>query len=252
MSCNGERPKKKHWSRIRSTKRGFIKKNVRGFRYKPRGDWFSFAKVRKLCFFCFLCSCKQTGETSISQRSMRLTSSAGTASVYDSQQKWEKSVYNIFNMDIFLTKTHGFVGGGLYPPPEPCEACFNMDWCTLFDYFCTVEQKHPSTSIIKLGRARIIFIITLIGFVWNKKVIYTEDALRVSKTWANFHSWVNYPFKDDFFQYFDFSAPSDSRFSNSCISAKYCPVINIYIWGIRTFSPWLMFILITSAANLSQ
>ncbi len=43
-------------SRIRSTKQGFVKKNVGGFRYKPRGDWFSFAKVRKLCF---LCSCKQ-------------------------------------------------------------------------------------------------------------------------------------------------------------------------------------------------
>ncbi len=35
------------------------------FRYKPRGDWFSFAKVRKLCFL------KQTRETSISQRHTR-------------------------------------------------------------------------------------------------------------------------------------------------------------------------------------
>ncbi len=41
----------------RRTKQGFVKKNVGGCRYKPRGDWFSFAKVRKLCF---LCSCKQT------------------------------------------------------------------------------------------------------------------------------------------------------------------------------------------------
>ncbi len=52
---DGERTKQT--SRIRSTKRGFVKKNVRGFRYKPRGDWFSFAKVRKLCFRC---SYKQT------------------------------------------------------------------------------------------------------------------------------------------------------------------------------------------------
>ncbi len=45
-----ERTKRR--SRIRSTKQGFVKKNVRGFRYKPRGDWFSFGKVRKLCFLC--------------------------------------------------------------------------------------------------------------------------------------------------------------------------------------------------------
>ncbi len=31
-----------------------VKKNVRGFRYKPKGDWFSFPKIRK---HCFLCSC---------------------------------------------------------------------------------------------------------------------------------------------------------------------------------------------------
>ncbi len=52
--------KTKRRSRIRSTYRGFVKKIVWGFWYKPRGDWFSFAKVRKLCF---LCSCKQTRET---------------------------------------------------------------------------------------------------------------------------------------------------------------------------------------------
>ncbi len=62
--------KTKRWSQIRSTNWGFVKKNVGGFRYKPRGDWFSFAKVRKLCF---LCSCKQTCETSISQRRARAT-----------------------------------------------------------------------------------------------------------------------------------------------------------------------------------
>ncbi len=28
-----------------------------------------------------------------------------------------------------------------------------------------------------------------------------------------------------FSQYLDFFAPSDSRFSNSCISAKYCPIL---------------------------
>ncbi len=34
-----------------------------------------------------------------------------------SQQKWEKSIYNILNMDIFLTKMQRFATGGLYSPP---------------------------------------------------------------------------------------------------------------------------------------
>ncbi len=41
----------------------------------------------------------------------------GTASMYDSQLKWEKSICNILNMDIFLTKTHRFAAGDLYSPP---------------------------------------------------------------------------------------------------------------------------------------
>ncbi len=36
-------------------------------------------------------------------------------------------------------------------------------------------------------------------------------------------------FKGDIFQYFYFFAPSDSRYSNSCISAKYCPIITNHI-----------------------
>ncbi len=48
-------------------------------------------------------------------------------------------------------------------PPELCEARFIMD--ALFDVFWTVEQKHPPTAILTLARARIIFNITLIGFV---------------------------------------------------------------------------------------
>ncbi len=58
-------------------------------------------------------------------------------------------------------------------PPEPCEARFITDARGLFDYFWTIEQKHPPTAILKLGRARIIFNISPIGFVWKKKVIYT-------------------------------------------------------------------------------
>ncbi len=57
--------------------------------------------------------------------------------------------------------------------PEPCEAHFIMDVHALFDCFWTVEQKHPPTPILTLRRARIIFKITLIEFVWKKMVIYT-------------------------------------------------------------------------------
>ncbi len=38
----------------------------------------------------------------------------------------------------------------LFTAPEPCEACFIMDTSVLVDYFWTVEQKHPSTSILTL------------------------------------------------------------------------------------------------------
>ncbi len=68
-------------------------------------------------------------------------------------------------MDIFLTKMHGFATGGLYSPPEPCEACFTMDAHALFNVFWTVEQKHPPTAMIELRSARTIFYTTQIGFI---------------------------------------------------------------------------------------
>ncbi len=57
--------------------------------------------------------------------------------------------------------------------PELCEARFIMDALALFDVFWTVEQKNPLTAMITLRKARTIFNITPIGFVWKKKVIYT-------------------------------------------------------------------------------
>ncbi len=42
--------------------------------------------------------------------------------------------------------------------PRSCVMHILLDACALFDYFWTVEQKHP-TPILKLGRARIIFLI---------------------------------------------------------------------------------------------
>ncbi len=140
--------------------------------YKPRGDWFSFTKLRKLCVLCY---CKQTSETSISKWHICdvLRHPPRKAYTYDSRRKWEKGVYNVLNMDIFLTKTHWFAQEAFIHPPEPSEALFNMDGCALFDVFWTVEQKHPQIAMKTLGKARIILYITLIGFVWKNKVIYT-------------------------------------------------------------------------------
>ncbi len=45
-----------------------------------------------------------------------------------------------------------------------------------------------------------------IVFVWKKKIIYTKDGLRVSKSWGHFHFWVHYPFKATVYLiYFNFS-----------------------------------------------
>ncbi len=58
--------------------------------------------------------------------------------------------------EYFLSKTHGFSTGGLYSPPEPCEARFITDAHTLFHVFWTVDKK-PAYPIVRLGGARTIF-----------------------------------------------------------------------------------------------
>ncbi len=79
---------------------------------------------------------------------------------------------------------------------EPCGALFMIDGCT----FWASKSQSPFTAIIKLGKARTFFNRTSIVFIWKKKAIYTKDGLRVSKSWANFHFWVKYPFKLKFSQ----------------------------------------------------
>ncbi len=68
-------------------------------------------------------------------------------------------------MDFVLQKMHGFATGGLYSSPKPCETHFITNACALFDYVWTVEQKHSPTPILMLGRARMIFNISLIVFI---------------------------------------------------------------------------------------
>ncbi len=144
VATNAERDKTKRRSRIRSTKQGFVKNSVRGFRYKPRGDWFFFAKVRKLCF---LCSCKQTRETSISQRRcayvlrhpperLQCTTDSGS----------ERKVFITFEIWIFFLQKHmDLLQEAFIHTPELCEARFIMDARTLFHVFWTVDNKAPAS-----------------------------------------------------------------------------------------------------------
>ncbi len=129
-------------SRIRSTKRGFVKKNVRGFRYKPRGDWFSFGKVRKLCF---LCSCKQTLVFARLTWACATPTSGGICRKGSLFWKRVQQLAEVTQNCLYHFK-YGYLKkkktGGLYSPAEPCEGHFNMDGCALFDYFWTVEQKN--------------------------------------------------------------------------------------------------------------
>ncbi len=77
---------------IRSKKQGFGKKNDEGFWYKPRGDWFSFAKVRNVGF---LCSCKQTRETSISQRRTSFVIYSNGLNVWQSAEVRKKCLLDL-------------------------------------------------------------------------------------------------------------------------------------------------------------
>ncbi len=72
---------------------------------------------------------------------------------------------DFFYIIFFVQKCTISLQEAFIHPPEPCEARFKMDGCTLFDYFWTVEQKHLPIAIIKLGRGRMFFNITLIEFV---------------------------------------------------------------------------------------
>ncbi len=129
--------KTKRRSRVRSTKWGFVKKKVGGFRYKPRGDWSSFAKVRKLCF---LCSCKQTWE-----RLAYLTGVCGTHTSY------------------VICRNADW----LYSPPGAMWGTFYCGWMH-FIYFWTVEKNTCLLQFLTLGRARIIFNIHCPPKVWKR------------------------------------------------------------------------------------
>ncbi len=123
-------------SQIRSTKQRFVKKkNVRGIRYKPRGDWFSFGKVWKLSF---LCSYKQTLLLSRLTRActalnvlrypperqshvnMRMTDSGSYTKLFI-------SLYKIWNFFFFLQKRIDLLQEAFIHTPEARDGCFNMN-----------------------------------------------------------------------------------------------------------------------------
>ncbi len=139
---------------------------------------FRFAKVRKLCF---LCSCKKLTRLAYLRGAYVLHHPP--ARLARKTVSWSEKKVITFEIWIFLLrKRMDSLQEAFIHPPEPCEARFIMDARTLFHVFWTVENKHSLTPIERLGGARTIFYITPTGFVWKKKVIYTYDALRVSKT----------------------------------------------------------------------
>ncbi len=75
---------------------------------------------------------------------------AGTDCMFDSQQKGEKSVYSFLNIDIFLTKMHGFATGGLYSTPETVRGtvyygCMHFIWLLLDGWTKTPSYSHYNT-----------------------------------------------------------------------------------------------------------
>ncbi len=127
---------------IHTTNRGFVKKNVGGFRYKPRGDWFSFAKAEN-----FACFAPVNKLASISLRHVCCTYVLRhlLERLPHTTVRWsEREVFITFEIWIFfLQKRMDSLQEAFIHPPEPCKARFIMDACTLFDVFWTVEQKHP-------------------------------------------------------------------------------------------------------------
>ncbi len=60
---------------------------------------------------------------------------------------------------FFLQKNMDLLQEAFIHSPELCEARFIMDSRTLFNVLWTVVQKHPLTAMLRLRRARTIFIL---------------------------------------------------------------------------------------------
>ncbi len=122
-----------------------------GFRYKPREDWFSFAKVKKLCFLCSCISQRHAHDAYVLRHPpecLPLTTVSGS----------EKKVFITLEIWIFiLQKWMDSLQEAFIHPLEPCEGRFIMDAHALFNVFRSVYSKHPFIPMERLGRARTIF-----------------------------------------------------------------------------------------------
>ncbi len=159
-------------SRIRSTKRGFVKKNAGGFRYKPRGDWFSFGKVRK---HCFLSSCKQTlflARRACAAPAVRPISSTRRQSLLNARTTVGESYTTVYCLkkQKFLQKFIDLLQEAFI---HVRHILIWMDALYVTTFGLLNKNTHPCHYRLKLGRARTILNITSVGFVWEKKVIYT-------------------------------------------------------------------------------
>ncbi len=124
---------------LRSTNRGFVKKNVGRFWYKPRGDWFSFAKVRKLCFCkqTYLRDAHATHTSYIIRRNVRLPRTTVS--------RTERKVFITFEIWIFfLQKCMDSLQEAFIHPPE-CDIFISL---SIVIYFCHNFFKLNQTFIL--------------------------------------------------------------------------------------------------------
>ncbi len=145
----GERTKAKHRSQIRSTKWGFVKENVGWFRYKPRGDWFCFAYVRKRCLFC-VCEWEFSFSHTTFPRGMHVTHTyyvilPGLLPLMAVRCS-EREVIITFEIWIFsLQKRKDSLQGAFIHPPEPCKRHFIT---VRVLYFKSSEQDPANTCLV--------------------------------------------------------------------------------------------------------
>ncbi len=121
--CRSKASKFPYFSKGKLVSAWLISKSSGIFLYKS-----SFCASNSWPAFC-LFSCSSL----ITQRRRSMSSA---------RNYWEKKCLLRWNMDIYLTKMHGSLQEAFIHHPEPCEARFITDACTLFHVFWTVDKKH--------------------------------------------------------------------------------------------------------------
>ncbi len=148
---SAEREQNKKAGHELEAQNGFVKENVGWFRYKPSGDWFCFAKVRKLCFIRF---CEWEFFFSHSHitfpRGMRVTHRYYIIRLLllMAVRYSEREVFITFEIWIFIfQKRMDSLQGAIIHPPEPCKGRFITE-CIL--YFKSSERDPANTRLVPL------------------------------------------------------------------------------------------------------